>query len=106
MITLFDIWVANEDRNHNNYNLLLNTSKGSSFFFYTIDHETIFNSCFLERKLVEITENESIINTEIAKILFAKKKEINEIVDELIGNFYLGTGQCEEQSNKHKNVKK
>jgi len=97
LIALFDIWTANEDRNHNNYNLLLNTIENANYLFYTIDHETIFNSSFLERELEEITEEETILNTEIAKILFAKNKKINKIVDELVEKFYLCIGECEVQ---------
>lgn len=96
-IALFDIWTANEDRNHNNYNLLLNTIGPSSYFFYTIDHETLFNSSLLERELYEITEDETIINTEIAKLLFYSNKKTNRIVEELIQNFYLCITLCENQ---------
>lgn len=96
-IALFDIWTANEDRNHNNYNLLLNSDQNSSYFFYTIDHETLFNSSLLERELTEITEEETIINTDIALILFRSKNKTKQIVEVLIQNFYLCTRQCEEE---------
>lgn len=83
-IALFDIWLANEDRNHNNFNLLLNATADKLNFFYAIDHVTIFNSSFLNYNITELTEDDSIIKTELAKILFSNKKELSEIVDNLI----------------------
>lgn len=96
-IAFFDIWTANEDRHHNNYNLLLNAVDTVPYFFYTIDHETLFNSSFLERELYEITEDETIINTEIAKLLFRSKNKTKQIVEDLVQNFYLCTSKCEEE---------
>lgn len=94
-IALFDIWIGNEDRNHNNYNLLLDTSEKYYHFFYVIDHETIFNTSLLERGIVELTEDETILNTDIAKLLFSKQKKISQIVDDIVINFYLCTQECE-----------
>lgn len=94
-IALFDIWLANEDRNQNNYNLLLYTSPEKEYFFCAIDHVNIFNSMHLEYDIVELTEDDTIINSDLAKILFEKKSKLVEIVDKLVGNFYLCTKDCE-----------
>ncbi|WP_313375788.1 HipA family kinase [Chishuiella sp.] len=94
-IALFDIWMANEDRNHNNFNLLLYVSPEKLNFFYAIDHVNIFNTSFLDYGIAELTEDDSILKTDLAKILFGKNKKINEIVDNLVENFYLCTIECE-----------
>lgn len=93
-IALFDIWIANEDRNHNNFNLLLYVSPQKSFF-YAIDHVNIFNSSFLEYDVAKLTEDDSIIKTSLAKILFGKDKNLTRIVDSLLETFYLCTEECE-----------
>lgn len=96
-IALFDIWIANEDRNHNNFNLLLYASPTRMNFFYAIDHVNIFNSSFLAYGAAEITEDESILKTDLAKILFGKTRNLTKIVDNLVENFYLCTKECENQ---------
>jgi hypothetical protein len=94
-IALFDIWMANEDRNHNNFNLLLYVSPRRTNFFYAIDHVNIFNSSFLDYGIAELTEDESIIKTDIAKILFGKNRKLTDIVNNLIEMFYICTKECE-----------
>lgn len=93
-IALFDIWLANEDRNHNNFNLLLYIGPNKMNFFYAIDHVNIFNSSFLNYGIVDITEDESIIKTELAKILFKNSKKLTQIVNNLVENFYLCIHEC------------
>lgn len=96
-IALFDIWMANEDRNHNNFNLLLYASPDKMNFFYAIDHVNIFNSSFLNYGIADITEEESIIKTDLAKILFGKNKQLTQIVNNLIESFYLCSAECYNQ---------
>ncbi|WP_442787271.1 HipA family kinase [Flavobacterium suncheonense] len=94
-IALFDIWLSNEDRHYGNNNLLLYYSPENYYFFYAIDHVCIFNSAFLKREIVELTEEDTILNTEIAKLLFGSKRKLTEIVDNLVEKFYLCTKDCE-----------
>jgi hypothetical protein len=94
-IALFDIWIANEDRNNNNFNLLLCTTEEQLNFFYAIDHVNIFNSGILPHGIAEITEDDSIIKTDLAKILFEKNKEVKDIVDNLAVSFYENIDNCE-----------
>jgi len=95
-IALFDIWLSNEDRNHNNFNLLLSKSSEKFYFFYAIDHVNIFNTSSLSHGLYEISVNESILKTELAKILFSKNKNTKKIVTNLVENFYLCTDKCKD----------
>lgn len=94
-IALFDIWIGNEDRNHNNFNLLLYVSPDKMNFFYAIDHVNIFNSSFLNYGIEELTEEDSILKTDLAKVLFGKTRGLPEVVDNLVENFYLCTEECE-----------
>lgn len=94
-IALFDIWLANEDRNFNNFNLLLYVSPEKLFFFYAIDHVNIFNSSFLDYGIADLTEDDTIIKTDLAKILFGKNRKLTQIVDNLVENFYLCTEECQ-----------
>lgn len=64
-LAFFDIWVANEDRNHNNYNLLMNVSDGE-YNLYAIDHAACFNHGELkEGKLSALTFEETLIYSEL-----------------------------------------
>jgi hypothetical protein len=94
-IALFDIWLANEDRNNNNFNLLFHFAKDNSYSFYAIDHVNIFNSSFLNYGIEDLTEDDSIIKTELAELLFWKDKNLTGIVDKLVENFYICTNDCE-----------
>lgn len=94
-IALFDIWMANEDRNHNNFNLQLYVSPERLNFFYAIDHVNIFNTSFLDYGIADLTEDDSILKTDLAKILFGRKRNLNEAIDNLMENFYLCTQECE-----------
>lgn len=89
-IAWFDMWFANEDRNLNNFNLLLKpTSDG--LFIVPIDHAASFNSLMFspQRTLIELDANSSIIYTdqfkEIVKPCF---KNLGDF-DEYIKSFYL-----------------
>lgn len=68
-IALFDIWLSNEDRNHNNFNLLISNESENNYQFYAIDHEYCFNTDTLERELNIISFDETIINTDLCKSL-------------------------------------
>lgn len=94
-IALFDIWLANEDRNYNNNNLLLHYAQNNSLSFYAIDHVAIFNSSFFNYGIQALTEDESILNTELAKLLFASDRKLGETVNKLVESFYLCIKDCE-----------
>lgn len=94
-IALFDLWMANEDRNHNNYNLLLNTDP--EYRFVPIDHEKCFNTNSLspQRGLVILTEDETLLNTDLAKLIFQNTKGLANQIDDLIVNYYLWVAECQ-----------
>lgn len=94
-IALFDIWIGNEDRYRGNSNLLLDQSNSKEYYFNVFDHGAIFNSNTLNYGLQLITDDESLICTELAKILFGKINKLSQIVDEIVEDFYLCVEMCE-----------
>lgn len=87
-IAFCDIWLANEDRNWNNFNMMINpVQKGWDII--PIDHGACFNSLGFssERRLYSIDYNASIIETEqfrtLARKLFRSKKDIGNHAERL-----------------------
>lgn len=61
-IALFDIWVANEDRNSNNANLMYQISQDR---FVPIDHGCLFNTCTFDYPMSLLTCNDTILNSDL-----------------------------------------
>ncbi len=96
MIALFDIWLSNEDRNHNNSNLLIDFSLANEFYFTVFDHDAIFNTNNLHRGVYQINDFESLINTQLANILFTRGQNLVNVVNNLIKKFYICTRDCKD----------
>lgn len=96
-IALFDIWLANEDRSFNNYNLLINIENGNRFV--PIDHDAIFNTGNLNHGIELLSDNETLISTDLTKRLF-KPKELRESVffKNIKNEYYLCTSECEKNA--------
>lgn len=94
-IALFDIWLSNEDRNNNNSNLMIDFSNPNNHRFCVFDHGEIFNSGSIKRGLYQITFEESIINTDLASILFKKGTKLGTTVNQIVESFYLCVSECE-----------
>lgn len=95
-IALFDIWLSNEDRSSNNYNLLLHGSGGRYVLLYVIDHTEIFNSSMAyydNNTIVEITEYDTVLNSTFAKLLY-NNSEITSHTNYLLGNFHNFVNTC------------
>lgn len=93
-IALFDIWLANEDRNLNNYNLLIDVKRDNRFI--PIDHDAIFNTGNLDKGLVLLSENETLLGTNFTKSLFSAKELSDQVLLKKIKNeYYLCTQKCE-----------
>lgn len=52
---------------------------------------------FLDYGIEELTEDDSIIKTDIAKILFGKNRKLTDIVNNLVEMFYICTKECEDK---------
>ncbi|NJL76552.1 MAG: hypothetical protein HC892_17575 [Saprospiraceae bacterium] len=93
-IALFDLWVANEDRNANNYNLLL--ASEAQYRFIPIDHQAIFNYDNLENELMPLTEPDSLLSSPMVDYLFSKK-ELNQASAALQLDYFECVQSCGEQ---------
>lgn len=89
-IAFFDLWLANEDRSHNNFNLLY-YSKGKETFLVPIDHGSCLNTlCFdFERTLCQIEYGESLISTELFQIIQKGNIKNIQMAEEFLEKMYL-----------------
>ncbi len=95
-IALFDIWLANEDRNPNNYNLLIDIENQRNFI--PIDHETLLNSRTLNQPLVELTYEDSIISSPLFLNLFGSGDFKKPLIEELREGFYNNVKNCRKKT--------
>ena len=65
-IALFDFWMANEDRNANNANLLYDVSRGR---LISIDYGCILNTATFDYPLCQLTTTDTILWSDLFKHL-------------------------------------
>ncbi len=92
-IALFDLWIANEDRNSNNPNLLLNPTQDGNIIT-AIDHTEIFNTNNLKMGLAELTLQDSILMADYTKLLIGNQRKALEVVEILQKDYYLCIERC------------
>jgi hypothetical protein len=94
-ISFFDIWLANEDRSHNNYNLLFTVENGL-YYLHVIDHEACFNHGELpDASLTPITYEESLIYSDLYTALFSGKRFLKSIkINALKEKYYICLQNC------------
>ena len=97
-IGLFDIWMCNEDRHYENFNLLYNLKSNQ---FVPIDHVYCFNTLNLDKEPYLISENESILTTPFLSRFFSRPLQLNlnETRLKLIEDFKLNVTHCHEELN-------
>jgi len=93
-LAFFDIWLANEDRSHNNYNVLLSAVEGR-YELFPIDHEACFNHNVLTGPLTLLTFEDSLIYSEAFERLFRPKDITPEAIVGLRESCYLYVGACQ-----------
>ena len=97
-IALFDIWMCNEDRHFENFNLLYNLKENT---FVPIDHVFCFNSNNLDKEPYLISENESILSNPFLNRFF--DRNLQTISDNIrlgiINEFKLNVSRCYEELN-------
>lgn len=91
-ISLFDIWLANEDRNQNNLNLLYDVRNACNII--PIDHGAILNSRSLSSKLELLTESESLVSTDLYRHMFKNHYSTKADISNLKDYFYLCANKC------------
>ncbi|WP_175635845.1 HipA family kinase [Pedobacter ghigonis] len=88
-IGLFDLWLANDDRNQNNSNLLLLENR-----LVPIDHSNLFDGDGLGRELSPLTWEDSIIHSDIAKVLLNSKLKREARHQQLLEQFPIFVSRC------------
>lgn len=85
-----DIWLANEDRRWNNFNLLM-SPENDGWYIVPIDHGACFNSLGFDvrRPLYSINDFDSIIQTEQFKLLAKKHFKNMHDVNDYLERLYL-----------------
>jgi hypothetical protein len=73
-IGLFDIWMSNEDRHYENFNLLYNLKEKR---YVPIDHAMCFNSGNLDKAPSLIGNNESILTSPFVNRFFYRPLQQN-----------------------------
>ena len=86
-IALFDMWIANEDRNANNANLMYDLVNDS---LVAIDFGCSFNTSTLEYPLSQLTETDSIINSDLFRQIAKNMsdEQVKEMANELVEHDY------------------
>ncbi|MGB3948890.1 MAG: HipA family kinase [Bacteroidia bacterium] len=95
-VALFDCWLANEDRNSNNYNLMFELQK--NYQLIAIDHEGIFNTRIFDNPIYALNNDDTLLNSSFAQQLFNKKDLNNNAIEELRTYFYICIEKCENNS--------
>jgi hypothetical protein len=98
-IGLFDLWISNEDRNHNNANLLIQPQL-DGFHFVAIDHVNIFNTNTLDKGLVCLTEESSILYSDYIPMLFKPSEKLQLAIAGLENHFRKATHECNKSLKK------
>ncbi len=85
-IALFDFWVANEDRNANNANLMYDVAREQ---LVSIDYGCIFNTATFESPISQLTSTDTILWSDLFKHLLqgADRQSLFAIVDRLKANY-------------------
>jgi len=87
-IALFDFWIANEDRNVNNANLLYDLERNK---LVSIDYGCILNTATFDFAMAQLTSNESILCSDLFRHLLKGKEIPNiEAIFKRLKKEYLG----------------
>ncbi len=96
-IAFFDMLFANEDRHLNNYNLLF-TLVQNEYVLYPIDHEACFNHQNLNRPLVVLTYEETLVYSTLFNKLFNNiELSDKDILAQRKEKYYLCYRKCVER---------
>lgn len=88
-IALFDLWVANEDRTCNNYNLLYDLRLWN---IVSIDYGGIFNSGILNGSIYQLNREDSIVSSDLYCRL--KPAGFESVVNLLHTHYSLSVSRC------------
>jgi len=93
-IALYDYWVANEDRNFNNYNIMLKL-ENEQYHFVPIDGNHIFHSGNQDKENYALSQDESLLFSPLMLSILKSKTFFNsELANEITENYYLHIKSC------------
>lgn len=96
-LSFFDIWTCNEDRHSGNYNVLYKFEE-NRYRLYPIDHEACFNHQNLERGLVSIDYESSLIYSSFFAKLFRPSEFKNQdVLNNLKQSLYICSLSCKQK---------
>lgn len=93
-VSLFDIWIGNEDRHQGNYNLLIDPT--DDYKIIPIDHGAVLNTGILSQPIEPLTIDESLACSTFVKKLFNRDDFNKVVVPSFKEYFYLCTRNCKE----------
>ena len=88
-IALFDLWLTNEDRTCNNYNLLYDLQLGN---IVSIDYGGIFNSGILNNAVYQLNPADSILSSNLYSRL--KPKMSDRLMDHIKSQYLRSIKKC------------
>lgn len=95
-IALFDCWIANEDRNINNANLMYDIER---MLFVSIDYGCILNTATFECPLSQLTSTDTILYSDLFHHLIkgTEGHEVLTLAESLEQNYHYDIKQCQAQ---------
>ena len=92
-IALFDFWIANEDRNANNANLMYDVVND---LFVSIDYGCVFNTATFEYSLSQLTSTDTILCSDLFAHLTQciENSEFKSLTERLSWDFENSIRQC------------
>jgi hypothetical protein len=92
-IALFDFWMANEDRNANNANLMYDVVNDQ---FVSIDYGCIFNTATFECTLSQLTSSDTILWSDVFAHLAQgiERYVFKQLTERLNKEYYSSLQQC------------
>lgn len=93
-IALFDYWSSNDDRNFNNYNIMLKM-ENDQYNLIPIDGGAIFHTGNQDKATYTLSIDESLISSPLAASLFNTKSYFNDtLIHSLRENYYFCVNSC------------
>ena len=94
-IALFDFWIANEDRNANNANLLYDLGRGR---LIPIDYGCILNTATFDYAMSQLTTTDTILWSDLFQHLVKDKNKVT--IDAIVGELEMQYATCLKRSER------
>ena len=95
-IALFDLWVANEDRNANNANLMYDINLGA---IISIDYGCIFNTAMYDYPMSQLTSTDTILASDLFYGI-QKDYPVDKVATKVMRNYNQNIARCQQFINK------